>query len=55
LQLWITAVPAQPAKVQASGKDTSSIEVRLDDNLVKLKRNIEIDVASAGLKSKGVV
>jgi len=39
---WITMVPAQLAKSQASGKDISSIEVRLNDSLAKLK-DIEID------------
>ena len=38
----MTMAPGEPAKAQASGKDTSTIEVRFNDSLAKLK-NIEID------------
>ena len=48
-------MPAQLAKAQAAGEDTSSIEANLNDSLTKLETNIAIDVASAGLESKGVV
>ena len=48
-------VPAQLAKAQAAGEDTTSIQAKLDDSLTKLATNIAIDVASDGLGSKGVV
>lgn len=43
------------AKAKAAGKDTSSIEAKLEEEQTKLTKNIATDVAAAGQDSEGVV
>ncbi|KAJ8463300.1 hypothetical protein ONZ45_g10498 [Pleurotus djamor] len=42
------------AKAQAKGDDTASIEEKIEAEIKKLNKNIDTDVKSAGLASKGV-